>query len=299
MILVTGGTGFVGRHVVHAVRAADRPVRALVRDPSSPAARTLANWGCELARGDVTDPESLRRAADGCERVIHLVAIIAEPRREPFERVMKQGTRDLVAAAKEAGVRRLVLMSALGTDERSKDLVPYYGAKWDMEQTVKASGLGYVIFRPSFIFGKEGGILPLFMRQVRLAPVTPVAGDGERRLQPLWVEDVAQFFAGSLENEEATGRTFDLAGPDRITWNDLLARLRRTLGVRRRPLVHVPMPVMRAGASVVQWLPNPLVTRDQLTMLVDADNVGDPGPANETFGVEPIGVDEQLRRAAA
>jgi uncharacterized protein YbjT (DUF2867 family) len=299
VILVTGGTGFVGRHVVHALRAEDRPVRALVRDPSSDQAGTLANWGCELAEGDVTDAASLRRAVEGCEQVIHLVAIIADPRREPFERVMKQGTRDLVAAAKEADVRRFVLMSALGTDERSKDLVPYYGAKWDMEQTVKASGLDHVIYRPSFVFGKEGGILQLFIRQVRLAPVTPVAGNGQRRLQPIWVEDVAQFFARSLDHEEARGRTFDLGGPDQITWNDFLARLRRTLGVRRRPMVHIPMPVMRAGASVVQWLPNPLVTRDQLTMLTDADNVGDAGPANETFGVEPIGVDEQLRRAAA
>jgi uncharacterized protein YbjT (DUF2867 family) len=298
MILVTGGTGFVGHHVVHALRAEDRPVRALVRDPTSAGARTIANWGCELAEGDVTDAESLRRAVEGCDRVVHLVALIAEPRREPFERIMKQGTRDLVAAATGAGVQRFALMSALGTNERSKELVPYYEAKWDMEQAVKSSGLEHVIFRPSFIFGKEGGILPMFMRQVRLAPVTPVAGDGERRLQPIWVEDVARFFAGAVENEAASGRTFDLGGPDQITWNDFLARLRRVLGVRRRPMVHVPMGVMRAGAAVVERLPSPLVTRDQLTMLTDADNVGDARPANETFGIEPIGVDEQLRRAA-
>jgi uncharacterized protein YbjT (DUF2867 family) len=298
MILVTGGTGFVGHHVVHALRGEDRSVRALVRDPSSDRARTLANWGCELVQGDVTDAESLRRAVDGCEAVMHFVALIAEPRPEPFERIMKQGTRDLVAAAKDAGVRRFVLQSALGTDERSKDLVPYYGAKWDMEQTVKGSGLEHVIFRPSFIFGKDGGILPMFIRQVRLAPVTPVAGDGERRLQPIWVDDVARFFARAVDNEAPVGQTFDLGGPDQITWNDLLARLRRVLGVRRRPTIHIPMGVMRAGAAVIERLPRPPVTRDQLTMLADADNVGDARPANETFGIEPIGVDEQLRRAA-
>ena len=299
MILVTGGTGFVGRHVVHALRAENRPVRVLVRDRSSAQAKTLVNWGSELAEGDVTNAGSLRRAVAGCAQVIHLVAIIAEPRPEPFERIMKQGTRDLVAAAEKEGVTRFVLMSALGTDERSKDLVPYYGAKWEMEQTVEASGLDHVVFRPSFIFGKDGGILPLFIRQVRLAPVTPVAGNGERRLQPIWVDDVAQFFARALDDEAAGGRTFDLGGRDEITWNDLLRRLRRMLGVRRRPLVHIPIGVMRAGASVVERLPNPPVTRDQLTMLEDADNVGDPRPAIETFGVEPIGVDEQLRRATA
>jgi uncharacterized protein YbjT (DUF2867 family) len=299
VILVTGGTGFVGQHVVHALRAEERPVRALVRDPSSSRAKTLANWGCELAEGDVTDAESLRRAVAGCHAVVHLVALIAEPNPEPFERIMKQGTRDLVATAKEAGVRRFVLMGALGADERSKDLVPYYAAKWEMEQTVKGSGIEHVIFRPSFIFGREGGILPMFMRQVRLAPVTPVAGNGERRLQPIWVEDVARFFAGAVDNDAATGRTFDLGGPDQITWNDFLARLRRALGVRRRPTVHLPMVLMRAGVTLVERLPSPPVTRDQLRMLEDADNVGDVGPAIETFGVQPIGVDEQLRRAVA
>ena len=259
----TGRTSRDPGHRGNRVRGPPRRARAPRGGPTGPRARpgppsadakTLANWGCELFAGDVTDAESLRRAVDGCERVIHLVAIIAEPRHEPFERIMKQGTRDLVAAAKDAGVSRFVLMSALGTDERGKDLVPYYGAKWDMEQTVKASGLDYVIFRPSFIFGKEGGILPLFMRQVRLAPVTPVAGDGKRRLQPIWVEDVARFFARSVDHAEAGGRTFDLGGPDQVTWNDFLGRLRRRLGVHRQPTVHVPIPVMRAGASIVQWL---------------------------------------------
>ena len=93
-------------------------------------------------------------------------------------------------------MRRFVLMSALGVSEETKDLVPYYRAKWEMEQAVEASGLEHVIFRPSFVFGRDGGVLPLFVRQVRWSPLTPVLGTGERRLQPIWVEDVAAFFAG-------------------------------------------------------------------------------------------------------
>ncbi|HEY7198230.1 MAG TPA: NAD(P)H-binding protein [Gaiellaceae bacterium] len=297
MILVTGGTGFVGPKVVHALRVEDRPVRALVRDSRSDEARRLEAWGCELAVGDVTDAESLRRAVEGCTTVVHLVAIISG-RPEAFERVMKQGTRDLVGVAKDAGVGRLVLMSALGVDQRSKDLVPYYGAKWEMEQAVKGSGLDHVIFRPSFVFGRDGGILPMFMRQVRLAPFTAIAGDGERLLQPIWVDDVAAFYTRAVAVGPAPNRTFDLGGPDRITWNDLYARMRRTLGVRRRPTIHLPMGLMRTGAAVAEKLPRPPVTRDQLTMLEDADNIGDVGPANETFGVTPIGIDEQLRRAS-
>ena len=297
MILVTGGTGFVGPKIVHALRAQEQPVRALVREPASSSARTLSAWGCELVKGDARDPESLRRAAEGTDAVVHLIALIAG-KPEEYERVMIQGTRDLVRAAKEAGVRRFVLMSALGTTEESKDLVPYYRSKWEMEQTVEASGIEHVIFRPSFVFGKDGGILPIFLRQVRYSPVTPVPGSGTRLLQPIWVEDVAAFFARSLSTEEAANKTFDLGGPDRVTWNEFYDRLKRTLG-KRRATLHVPMGLMRAGAALAEKLPRPPVTRDQLTMLEDADNVGDVDPAIGTFGIRPIGLDEQLRRAAA
>ena len=128
-VLVTGPTGFIGAHVVHALRARKIPVRALVRDRSR--GSRLAACGVELAEGDVTDHDSLRAAIAGVDVVIHLVSIIKGSRAD-FERVMAQGTRNLVAAAEEAGVRRLLLTSALGLNERSKDQVPYFGAKWEM-----------------------------------------------------------------------------------------------------------------------------------------------------------------------
>jgi len=189
-------------------------------------------------------------------------------------------------------------MSALGVTEESKDLVPYFRSKCDMEQAVKSSGLEHVIFRPSFVFGKDGGILPVFLRQVRYSPVTPVPGSGKRLLQPIWVEDVAAFFARSLSTEEAANKTFDLGGPDRVTWNEFYDRLKRTLG-KRRATLHVPLGLMRAGAALAEKFPRPPVTRDQLRMLEAADNVGDVDLAIGTFGIRPIGLDEQLRRAAA
>ncbi len=236
-ILVTGGYGFVGPKIVHALRARDHDVRALVRDRGR--AKTLESWGCELVDGDVTDPESLRRAAEGVECVVHLVAMIkGSP--EEFERVMAQGTRDLVAAAEAAGARRFVLMSALGTSERNRELVPYYRAKWDMEQAVKASSLEHVIFRPSFVFG-SGRRRPADVRPPgALSPVTPVVGDGEGRLQPIWVDDVASFFAEGVDSPAAAGQTFELGGPDAVTWNELFERIRQVLGVRRATM-HIPV----------------------------------------------------------
>ncbi|MFN2469375.1 MAG: SDR family oxidoreductase [Gaiellaceae bacterium] len=293
MILVTGGTGFIGPRVVHALRGRDLPVRCLVRRPDR--AATLASWGCELVEGDMTDAESLRRACEGADVVVHLVAII-KGAPDDFERIMMRGTRDLVAAAEAAGARRIVLMSALGTSEETRELVPYYRAKWTMEETVLRSPLEHVIFRPSFVFGRDGGVLPTFIRQVRWSPVTTVIGPGDQRLQPIWVEDVAAHFAAAVDHPGAAGETFDLGGPDAVTWNELYERIRRTLG-KRRATVHVPFGMMRAVAALTERLAGAPITRDQLTMLAHGDNVGDIEPARAVFGVRLTGLDEQLRRA--
>jgi uncharacterized protein YbjT (DUF2867 family) len=294
-VLVTGGTGFVGPHVVHALRARDITVRALVRDRRR--ASKLAAWGVELVDGDVTDPASVRAATEGVDAVMHLVSII-KGSRAAFEQVMEEGTRNVVGAARDAGVRRFLLMSALGLDERSKDAVPYFHAKWEMERATKESGLEYVIFRPSFVFGKDGGVLPTFVRLARFAPLTPIVGSGTGRMQPIWVEDVAEHFVEALDLPAAANRTFELGGPDVVSWNEFWERLRRLLGVRR-PAVHVPMALMRVQATVLERLPGAPVTRDQLKMLSLGDNVVKRPDAVETFRLPLVPLDEQLRRAAS
>jgi uncharacterized protein YbjT (DUF2867 family) len=293
MILVTGGTGFVGPHVVHALRARELPVRMLVRDTRR--GTRAAAWGAELAVGDVTDPASLRAAMAGVDTVVHLVAIIKGSRAD-FDRVMAEGTRNLVAAAKEAGVRRFVLMSALGVNEQTKNAVPYFAAKWEMEQAVKESGIEHVIFRPSFVFGKDGGALPTFVRLARFAPVTPIVGSGTLRLQPIWVEDVAEHFARAIDLGPAANRTFELGGPDAPTWNEFWERLKRVLG-SRRPSIHVPVAAMKLQALLTERLPGAPVTRDQLTMLLLGDNVVTSPDAVDTFKLPLVPLDEQLRRA--
>jgi NADH dehydrogenase len=294
-VLVTGGTGFIGPKVVHALRAQEREVRALVRRPER--AHRLASWGAELAGGDVTDPASLRAAAEGCTHVVHLVSII-QGRPADFERVMAQGTRDLVAASVAAGVERFVLMSALGTDEATKDTVPYYAAKWEMEQALRASSLEHTIFRPSFVFGRDGGALPTFIRQVRLSPVVTVIGPGLQRSQPIWVEDVAAYVAASLAHPQAANRLFELGGPDVVDWNELYTRIAKTLGKRRR-LVHVPFSAARLGARAVERLPGAPISADQVSMLQGGDNVVSSPDAVETFALPLVPLDEQLRRGAA
>jgi NADH dehydrogenase len=290
-VLVTGGTGFIGPHVVHELRARDEPVRALVRNPAR--ATRLTTWGVDLAQGDVTDASSLRSACEGVDTVVHLVSIIKGSPAD-FERIMTQGTRDLVAAAQDAGVRRFVLASALGLEAERKDATPYYAAKWEMQRAVQESGLDHVILRPSFVFGRDGGVLPTFIRLARFAPITPIVGPGTQKLQPIWVENLAQYFALAAAGQGSG--IYELGGPDAVTWNEFWERLKRTLGVRRRS-IHIPFGVMRAQAMITEHLPGAPVTRDQLTMLELGDNVVRDARAVETFDLPLVGLDEQLRRA--
>jgi NADH dehydrogenase len=264
-----------------------------VRDPRKGA--KLAALGCELLQGDVTDPEGLRRAVEGADAVLHLVAIRQGSERD-FQRIMVDGTRNLLVAAKDAGAGRFVLMSALGTSEETKDLVPYYGAKWEMEGLVRASGLAYVIFRPSFIFGRDGGILPTFAKLARYSPVTPITGSGKQRIQPIWADDLAAYFGEAASRDDVAGETFELGGPDAVTWNEFWARLKRALG-QRRPSVHIPMALMRANALVTERLPGNIpLTRDLLKMLEAGDNVVSNDDAVSTFQISLVPLDEQLRR---
>ena len=295
MIFVTGGSGFVGGHVVHELRGRELAVRCLVRDPRK--AANLAAWGCELLEGDMTDPAALRRGVDGAETVIHLVGI-RQGREEQFRRIMVDGTRDLLAAAKGTGVGRFLLMSALGTSEATKGLVPYYGAKWEMEQLVRASGVPHVIFRPSFVFGPDGGILPTFAKLARLAPVTPIIGSGRQRIQPIWADDVAAYFADGVARDDATGRTFELGGPDIVSWDEFWRSVKAARGMRR-PSIHVPVSLMRLNALVTERLPGNIpLTRDLLKMLEHGDNVVSNDDAARTFQLPLVPLDDQLRRAA-
>jgi uncharacterized protein YbjT (DUF2867 family) len=295
VIFVTGGTGFVGGHVVRELRKRELPVRCLVRDRSK--AGNLSAADVELVEGDVTDPACLRRGVAGCDAVIHLVAI-RQGREEQFRRIMVEGTTALLAAAEEARVRRFVHMSALGTSEATKDSVPYYRAKWDSEQLVQAASIPHVIFRPSFVFGGDGGILPTFTKLARLTPVTPIVGSGKQRIQPIWADDVAAYFAEATSRPDVAGQLYELGGPDAVTWNEFWARLKAVRGIRR-PSIHVPVSLMRVNALVTERLPGDIpLTRDLLKMLELGDNVVSTDAAVRTFQLPLVPLDEQLRRVA-
>jgi NADH dehydrogenase len=210
---------------------------------------------------------------------------------------MVGGTQNVIAAARTAGAQRFVLMSALPLGEHNRTLTPYFAAKWQMEQDVGASGIEHVVFRPSFVFGRSGGVLPTFVRQVRLSPVVTVIGSGRQRLQPVWVDDVAAHFAIALKLPAAANRTFELGGPDVVSWDELYNRIAKTLR-KRRTLLHVPAGVARSGARLTEWIPGSPLTADQVTMLEDAgDSVVHGSDTVDTFALPLTPLDQQLRRA--
>jgi NADH dehydrogenase len=288
-ILVTGGTGFVGSAIVEAL--ADRPIRLLVRDPTRAPGGSAANH--EVVEGDVTKPESLSPALLGCHTVIHLVAIIEERGGATFDRVIRQGTVDMVLAARQAGARRFIYMSSLGASDRPG--FAYMQAKWAAEEAVKSSGLDWTIFRPSVIFGPGDGFINALAGVVRRFPVTPVVGDGQTKFQPVSRTDVADCYLAALADHSTIGKTFELGGPETFTYQQLLDVIAAKLGKRKRK-VHVPVPLMNVIVALSSPLPKairPPVTSEQLKMLA-IDNSTACSATESLIGRPPLRLEDGI-----
>lgn len=288
---VTGGTGFVGRAVVQALRAEGRAVRCLVRRGSE---RDLQGFGAiERIEGDVMSRRSLEQAMAGCDAVIHLVGIIREHPSAgvTFERVHIQGTVNVLEAGAAVGIRRYVHTSALGTRAGARSR--YHRTKWAAEEAVRASPVPWTIFRPSIIYGRGDGFVSVLARMIERLPVVPVIGSGRQRLQPVPVAHVAQGVVRALSLDASVKHTYDVGGPEPVTMVDLIDRIAAAMG-RRRPLkAHAPLGLVRALTRVLYRFPDYPLTPDQLLML-EEENTCEPGPFYETFGLTPIALDAGL-----
>ncbi len=259
-VAVTGGSGFVGIHTVRALKNAGHEVvvvaRGTVRQPKGERV--------SFVRADVTDSPALAQAFAGCDAVVHLVAVIREKGRQTFDRVNREATVRVAAAAKQANVGHLVYQGALGADPDPR--YPYLLSKWSAEQAVRASGVPYTVLRPGLIFGVGDGFFTLLTRMMRIQPVIPIAGTGRTLFQPVSVGDVTRCITLAVERGPSD-KVHELGGPDQMSYEEIVLTIKNSLGMHRK-LVHVPVPMMLPLAFMMEKvLPNPPVTRDQLRML--------------------------------
>lgn len=294
-VTVFGGSGFIGRHLVRRLAARGDVVRVAVRDPVAAAfLKPMGNVGQIVPmRVDIRDQAAVDEAVRGADAVVNLVGILAEGGRQRFDAIQGEGATRIAAAAKAAGVPRFVQVSAIGADAGSPS--GYARSKAAGEAGVRRHYPDAPILRPSVVFGPEDDFFNRFARLAQFAPALPLVGGGTTRFQPVYVGDVAAAIEVALDSADASGRTFELGGPRVVDMREVLdyvlAQTRR-----RRALVNLPFPVANALAAILEKLPAPQLTRDQVKLL-RVDNVVAAGAHDlHSLGIEPTPIEAVVPR---
>jgi len=274
LVTIFGGSGFLGRHLTQALAKRGWRVRAAVRRPDL--AGHLQPLGMvgqiHAVQANLRYPDSVARAVAGADAVVNLVGILHEGGRQTFSAVQAQGPRIVAEAAAKAGVSSLVQVSAIGADANSP--ADYARSKAAGEAATLAAFPTAVIMRPSIVFGPEDQFFNRFADMARFLPFLPLIGGGETKFQPVYVGDVAEAIARALEGAAKPGATYELGGPEVKSFKALLEYILAITG-RSRALVPLPFPIARLQASVMELLPSPMLTVDQVRML-ETDNVVGP-----------------------
>lgn len=295
-VTVFGGSGFIGRQLVRTLRRDNAAVAVAARHPEaaeravSRAADSSAG-SVTVVRADVTDFDTIVAAVAGADAVINLVGILYEKGAQTFPRVHEQGAANVARAAKKAGVSRLVHMSALGASPTSTSA--YARSKAAGEVAVRDAFPEATIIRPSIVFGPEDDFFNRFAGFAKYSPALPLIGGGTTRFQPVYVGDVANAFAAALAAPEHQGKTFELVGPRTYTFKELMELMLATMGSRRF-LVPVPFVVAELEGSLLEILPKPPLTRDQVELLKSDNVAGGHEPGLEALGIEPTALEAVL-----
>jgi NADH dehydrogenase len=290
LVTVFGGSGFVGRHAVSRLAQEGWQVRIAVRYPDEALFLKPAGPIGQITpiAANIRDRSSIARAVAGADAVVNLVGILHESGRQRFKPVQAEGPGHVAEEATRAGVHKFVQVSAIGADANSRSV--YARTKAAGEAAVLRAFPTATILRPSIVIGPEDGFFNRFAQMAMLSPALPLIGGGRTKFQPVYVGDVAAAIANALKLPEAQGKTYELAGPRTYTFKELMRILLREIE-RKRLLLPLPFAIAGLMGAVMQCLPSPQLTLDQVRLL-KRDNVAAPGaPGLRTLGVEPTALE--------
>ncbi len=294
MILVAGGTGFVGGAIVRELVRRGKKVVVLTRNTQRSLTR-FPGLDVEYREGDVTDPATLPTVMQGVEAVVGAQQFPNSPIENPgkgytFENVDALGTENLVAAAKQAGVQRYVYLSGAGAAPEGRH---WFRAKWRAETAVRESGMTWTILRPSWVYGPEDDSLNRFLGMSKFLPFVPQIGNiGKQKMQPVFVDDVARAAAESLANPAAANQLFEVGGPEVLLMKDVVKTALAAAG-RKRIILPAPTFVMKLMASLLQFAPGRPLTPDAVDFIT-ADALADPKEIEAKLGLKMTSLREGL-----
>ena len=292
LITVFGGTGFLGRHTVRALARAGFRVRVAVRYPNQ--GFFLPPMGhvgqIALVKCNVREPDEVAAAARGAEAIVNLTGILYQRGEQSFEAVHVAAAEAIANAAREAGATSLVHVSSIGADKDAES--SYAASKGEGERRVREAFPNAVILRPSLVFGSEDQFFNRFASLARVLPFLPLIGGGHTKFQPVFVGDVANAVVQGVTDPAARGKTFELGGPTVYSFKELMQFILRET-CRKRLLVPVPFFAATIKAIFLQFMPSPLLTPDQVTLL-KSDNVVTGNDTLATLGIVPTSVEAEV-----
>jgi len=291
-IMVTGASGFVGSALLEKAVREGHELKALIRKNSEHGRQGVPKE-VEVVEADVFDND-LHAHFEGLDAVINLVGIIRDfpSLGITFEHVHYDSTLNIIKSMKKAGVERFVQMSALGAGPEST--TEYFKTKWKAELAVKESGLKWTVFRPSVIFGPDDDFVNMLAGQVKMAPVVPIIGDGEYRMQPVSRQNVVDGFIKSLEMDQTIGRAYDVGGPDKISYKEIINEIGNALGKTKVRKIHMPLGMMKTVIKMMEGFSAFPITSGQLQMLL-MENVCDHEVYFDEFKINPISFAEGIK----
>ncbi|MBI1870580.1 MAG: complex I NDUFA9 subunit family protein [Chlamydiae bacterium] len=291
MILLTGSTGFLGQNLLPHLKEKGYAVRCLIRQNSS--TECLKNFCEDKVIGDILDESSLKYSMRGIDTVIHLAGIRMEIGNVNFESIFYLGTRHIVDVAKAAGVKRFIFLSTFGARPKAKSRFHHY--KWLAEEYLKHSGLKYTVLRPTIIYGPHDHFVTKWMRKLKNLPIVPILGRGKNLIQPIGVEDVIQCILKSLTDPTKEGITYELAGPDRLSFREIVRQIGIFIGHKRK-LFHWPLSLVKFFAHLSEFLlPHPPFTRDELWRWME-DRTSDHHKIEKEFQIKLTPFKEGLKQ---